>query len=89
VQNANFQISKFPESGILHFGYFGCIQRHLNEAEAHRRLEVIESIASHRDLSDLFHDLAQLLRNILQFDHLSVRLHDLERIVMRSRRKRL
>ena len=46
-------------------------------------LEVTESIASHRDLSDLFHDLAQLLRKILQFDHLSVRLHDPQRNVMR------
>jgi formate hydrogenlyase transcriptional activator len=46
-------------------------------------LEITESIASHRDLPDLFHDLAQLLRNILQFDHLSVRLHDPQRNVMR------
>jgi formate hydrogenlyase transcriptional activator len=46
-------------------------------------LEVTESIASHRDLSELFHDLAQLLRNVLQFDHLSVRLHDPHGNVMR------
>ena len=46
-------------------------------------LDVTESIASHRDLSELFHDLAQPLRNILHFDYLSVRLHDPERNVMR------
>src|SRR5688572_10806504 len=46
-------------------------------------LEVTESIASHRDLSELFHDLAQPLRNVLHFDYLSVRLHDPERNVMR------
>ena len=46
-------------------------------------LEVTESIASHRDLSELFHVLAQPLRNILHFDYLSVRLHDPERNVMR------
>jgi hypothetical protein len=31
-------------------------------------LEVTESIASHPDLSALFHDLAQPLRKILHFD---------------------
>jgi formate hydrogenlyase transcriptional activator len=46
-------------------------------------LEVTESIASHRDVSKLFHALAQLLRNVLHFDYLSVRLHDPEREVMR------
>ena len=46
-------------------------------------LEVTESIALHRDLSELFHDLAQSLRNVLQFDHLSVRLHDPQGNVMR------
>jgi formate hydrogenlyase transcriptional activator len=46
-------------------------------------LEVTESIALHRDLSALFRDLAQSLRNVLQFDYLSVRLHDPEHQVMR------
>jgi formate hydrogenlyase transcriptional activator len=46
-------------------------------------LEVTESIASHRDLSELFHVLAQPLRNVLDFEYLSVRLHDPERNVMR------
>ena len=46
-------------------------------------LEIAESISSHRDLSDLFHDLAKPLRKVLHFDYLSVRLHDAERNVMR------
>jgi GAF domain-containing protein len=46
-------------------------------------LEVTESIVSHRDLSELFHDLAKPLRNVLHFDYLSVRLHDPGRNVMR------
>ena len=46
-------------------------------------LEVTESIVSHRDLSELFHDIAKPLRNVLPFDYLSVRLHDPERNVMR------
>ena len=46
-------------------------------------LDVTESIASHRDLTELFHDLAQPLCNVIHFDYLSVRLHDPERNVMR------
>ena len=47
-------------------------------------LAVSESIASYRDISKLFHDLAQSLGHILQFDYLTVRLHDPERNVMRK-----
>src|ERR671919_676492 len=46
-------------------------------------LAVSESIALHHDLPELFHDLAQRLRHVLQFDYLSLRLHDPERNVMR------
>jgi formate hydrogenlyase transcriptional activator len=46
-------------------------------------LEVTESIASHRDLSELVHHLAHPLRSVIHFDYLSVRLHDPERDVMR------
>jgi len=35
-----------------------------------------KSLSSPIDLSELFHDLAQPLRNVLDFDYLSVRLHD-------------
>ena len=46
-------------------------------------LEVSESIASHRDLTELFHDLAQRLPQIVPFDYINVVLHDSARQVMR------
>jgi formate hydrogenlyase transcriptional activator len=46
-------------------------------------LEVTESIASHRDLSELFRDLAQRLPSIVPFDYINVVLHDPARNVMR------
>src|SRR5947199_3429112 len=46
-------------------------------------LEVSESIASHRDLGELFHDLAQRLPRIVPFDYINLVLHDPTREVMR------
>ncbi len=46
-------------------------------------LEVSESIAAHRDLPALFHDLAQRLHRVVSFDFLNLVLHDAERNVMR------
>src|ERR1700728_3953598 len=46
-------------------------------------LEVSESIALHRDLTALFHDLAGRLHRVVEFDFLSVVLHDDARNVMR------
>ena len=46
-------------------------------------LEVSESIASHRDLGELLHDLAQRLPRIVPFDYINVVLHDPARDVMR------
>ncbi len=46
-------------------------------------LEVSESIASHRDLGELFHDLAQRLPRTLEFSYIALILHDPERNVMR------
>ncbi len=46
-------------------------------------LEVSESIASHRDLEELFQDLAQRLPQIVPFDYINVVLHDASRNVMR------
>ena len=46
-------------------------------------LEVSESIASHRNLSDLFRDLAVRLPRVVPFDYINVLLHDPERDVMR------
>jgi formate hydrogenlyase transcriptional activator len=46
-------------------------------------LEVSESIASHRDLDELFQDLAQRIPQIVPFDYINVVLHDASRDVMR------
>jgi len=46
-------------------------------------LEVSESIAQHRDLGALFHDLAERLHRVVQFDYLNLVLHDPETNVMR------
>jgi formate hydrogenlyase transcriptional activator len=46
-------------------------------------LEVSESIASHRDLGELFRDLAQRVPRIVPFDYINLVLHDPARDVMR------
>jgi formate hydrogenlyase transcriptional activator len=46
-------------------------------------LEVSEAIAQQRDLPALFHDLAVRLRSVVEFDYLTLILHDPERNVMR------
>jgi formate hydrogenlyase transcriptional activator len=46
-------------------------------------LEVAESIAQHRDLAALFHDLAERLHCVVEFDFLTLVLHDPDRNVMR------
>ena len=46
-------------------------------------LEVAESIARHRDLAALFHDLAERLHCVVDFDFLTLVLHDPVRNVMR------
>ena len=46
-------------------------------------LEVTESIATHRDLPALFHDLKQRLPRLVNFDTLWLVLHDVGRNVMR------
>ena len=47
-------------------------------------LELSKAIASHRGLSELFHDIACRLRNLFPFRDLAVMLHDEQRNVMRS-----
>ena len=39
-------------------------------------LAISEAIVSHRDLSTLFHDLADQLRGVARFDYLSLVLHE-------------
>ncbi|MGH8521610.1 MAG: hypothetical protein ACREU9_09385, partial [Gammaproteobacteria bacterium] len=46
-------------------------------------LEVSESIAAHRDLPDLFHEIAQSLHRVVRFEYMRLILHDAERNVMR------
>ena len=46
-------------------------------------LEVSEAIASHRDLSELFRDLAQRLPQIVPFDYINVVLHESVGEIMR------
>lgn len=46
-------------------------------------LEVSESISLHRDLNALFHDLAERLHQVAEFDFLTLLLHDEPRGVMR------
>src|SRR5271167_4717688 len=46
-------------------------------------LEVAESIAQHRDLAALFHDLAERLHCVVDFDFLTLVLHDATKNVMR------
>ncbi|HEV2423304.1 MAG TPA: sigma 54-interacting transcriptional regulator [Terriglobia bacterium] len=53
------------------------------DSEYQALLEVSESIAQHRDLNALFHDLAGRLHPIVEFDFLSLVLHDDTRDVMR------
>ncbi len=49
-------------------------------------LELSKAIASHRDLSRLFHDLSCRLRNLFAFSHLGVMLYDPGRNVLRMHR---
>ena len=46
-------------------------------------LAISEAIVSHRDLSSLFHDLADQLRRVARFDYLSLVLHEAASNTMR------
>jgi formate hydrogenlyase transcriptional activator len=53
------------------------------EAQHQALLEVAEAIAQHRDLGELFHELAARLHRVVEFDYLNLTLHDATRDVMR------
>jgi formate hydrogenlyase transcriptional activator len=53
------------------------------EAQHQALLEVAEAISQHRDLGELFHELAARLHGVVEFDYLSLTLHDASRTVMR------
>ncbi len=53
------------------------------EAQHRALLEVAEAIAQHRDLGELFRDLAERLHRVVKFEYLNLVLHDPVRNVMR------
>jgi len=53
------------------------------EAQHRALLEVAEAISQHRDLRELFHELAARLHGVVEFDYLNLTLHDASRNVMR------
>ncbi len=53
------------------------------EAQHQALLEVAEAIVQHRDLGELFHELAERLHRVVEFDYLDLILHDAKRNVMR------
>src|ERR1700691_6522183 len=53
------------------------------EARHQTLLEVGEAIAQHRDLGELFHELAERLHRVVKFEYLNLILHDPVRNVMR------
>jgi formate hydrogenlyase transcriptional activator len=54
-----------------------------SEAQHQTLLEVAEAISQHRDLGELFHQLAERLHRVVQFEYLNLILHDPARNVMR------
>ena len=54
-----------------------------SEAQHQALLEVAEAISQHRDLRELFHELAARLHGVVEFDYLNLTLHDASRNVMR------
>ena len=70
---------------VLHDQSATAIQAQLAQERDRLRLllEVSESIVAHRNLNDLFRDLAQRLPRVIAFDYINVLLHDPARDVMR------
>jgi formate hydrogenlyase transcriptional activator len=53
------------------------------EAQHRALLDVAEAISQHRDLGELFHELAERLHRVVNFEYLNLILHDPARNVMR------
>jgi formate hydrogenlyase transcriptional activator len=70
---------------VLHDESAAAAQVQLSQERDRLRLllEVSESIASHHNLSELVHDLAQRLPRVVPFDYINLTLHDPKRNVMR------
>jgi formate hydrogenlyase transcriptional activator len=70
---------------VLHDESAAAVQAQLSHERDRLRLllEVSESVASHQNLSELVHDLAQRLPRVVPFDYINLTLHDPVRNVMR------
>jgi formate hydrogenlyase transcriptional activator len=64
------QTTVAPREADLQYNQYGAL------------LEISEAIAAHRDLHELFHDLAQRLPRVVPFDYLNLLLHNPARDVM-------
>ena len=70
---------------VLHDESATAVQRQLSQERDRLRLlvKVSESIASHRNLNDLFRAFAERLPRVIPFDYINLLLHDPTRDVMR------
>ena len=70
---------------VLHEESARTVQTQLSQERDRLRLllEVSESIASHRNLNDLFKDFSERLPRVVPFDYINLLLHDPARDVMR------
>jgi formate hydrogenlyase transcriptional activator len=70
---------------VLHDESAAAMQAQLSHERDRLRLllEVSESVASHKNLNELVHDLAQRLPRVVPFDYINLTLHDPVRNVMR------
>jgi len=70
---------------VLHDESATAVQAELSQERDRLRLllEVSESIAAHRSLDELFHDLAKRLPSMVPFDYINLLLHDPVKDVMR------
>ncbi len=74
---------RFSEDSVLDVQHSLTVEQRDERDRLRLLLEVSESIASHRDLNELFYDLAQRLPRIVPFDYINLVLHDPARNVMR------
>src|SRR5688572_25523673 len=74
---------RFSEDSVLDVQHSLTVEQGDERDRLRLLLEVSESIASHRDLNELFYDLAQRLPRIVPFDYINLVLHDPARNVMR------
>jgi len=76
-------VMRFIEDSVLDVQHPLSVEQRDERDRLRLLVEVSESIASHPDLNELFHDLAQRLPRIVPFDYINLILHDASRNVMR------